>query len=189
MPEANTVDKGMDEMRRSWTWFVSLGVALIILGLISFIYGLTATVTTVSLFGWLLLIGGTFELVPSVRKGTWRGFPFYLLDTMFRMVVGLLCVSYPGMGLAPLQALLVSFLLIIGLFRAFGAGKAKFAHYGWAVSSGILTTLLGLMAIAWTSYSYAGFAIGADLIFGGVAMVGFGIGLHGTPRQTVYRPA
>ena len=88
-----------------------------------------------------------------------------------------------------LKFTLATFLIVVGLSRAIGAGMAKFPHYGWAVSSGSLTTLLGLIAIGVSSLWYVGFAIGADLIFGGVAMIGFGTGLHSTPRRTAYRPA
>jgi uncharacterized membrane protein HdeD (DUF308 family) len=189
MAEVKRVDNGMDDMRPFWGWFLSLGVALIILGSIGFIYGLTAAVTTLSLFGWLLLIGGFLGFIPAFRTGTWRGFLFYLLDALLRMFTGFLFIGYPTMHPSGLTFTLVTFLIVVGLSRAIGAGAAKYTHYGWAVSSGVVTTLLGLIAIGWSSYWYAGFAIGADMIFGGVAMVGFGIGLHGTPRQTVYRPA
>jgi uncharacterized membrane protein HdeD (DUF308 family) len=189
MPEVNAVNKGIDQMRRFWAWFLSLGVAFIIIGLIGFVYGLTATVTTLSLFGWLLLIGGLLELIPSFLTGTWSGSSFYFLDAVFRVVVGFLFLSYPTMQPVSLKATLATFLIVIGLSRAIGAGMAKFAHYGWAISSGILTTLLGFIAIGVLSLWYVGFAIGADFIFAGVAMIGFGTGLHSTPRQTAYRPA
>ena len=189
MPEVTAVNQGMDEMRRFWAWFLSLGVAFIILGLIGFIYGLTANVAALSLFGWMLLISGLLALMPSFRTGTWNGFSFYLLDVVFRVVVGFLFLSYPAMASAPLKFTLATFLIVIGLSRAIGAGMAKFPHYGWAVSSGSVTTLLGLIAIGASSLWYVGFAIGADLIFGGVALIGFGTGLHSTPRQTAYRPA
>jgi uncharacterized membrane protein HdeD (DUF308 family) len=105
------------------------------------------------------------------------------------MFTGFLFISYPAMRPLGLTVTLATFLIVVGLSRAIGAGTAKFAHYGWAISSGLVTMLLGCIAIGWCSYWYAGFAIGADMIFGGVAMVGFAIGLHGAPRQTVYRPA
>lgn len=178
----------VDETRRSWGWFLSLGVAFIILGLVGFIHALTATVTTVSLFGWLLLIGGLLELAPAFRKGTFTAASFYFLDAVFRGVAGLLLISYP-MSPAALKILLVTFLVVVGLSRAIGAGKVKYTHYGWTVSSGVLTTLLGLIAIGWISFWFVGFAIGLDLVFGGVALIAFGTGLHGTPRRTAYRPA
>lgn len=190
MPEnIDTLNDRTDERRRFWGWFFSLGVAFIILGLVGFIHALTATVTTVSLFGWLLLLGGLLELIPSFRKGTLSGYPFYGLDMAFRAVGGLLFITYPTMTPAALKGLLATFLVVLGLSRAIGAGMAKFTHYGWAVSSGVLTTILGCIAIGYSSFWFAGFAIGLDLIFGGVAMIAFGTGLHGTPRKTVYRPA
>jgi uncharacterized membrane protein HdeD (DUF308 family) len=188
MPE-NTSNKGPDETRRSWAWFLSLGVAFIILGLIGFIHALTAAITSVSLFGWLLLFGGLIELIPSFRKGTLSGYPFYALDMSFRAVAGLLFITYPTMTPAALKLLVATFLVVVGLSRAIGAGMAKFTHYGWAVSSGVLTTILGCIAMGYCSFWFAGFSIGLDLIFGGVAMIAFGSGVHGTPRRTVYRPA
>lgn len=187
MPEDSSLVSGMDEGRRFWAWFLSLGVAFIILGLISFIYALTATFTTMLMFGWLLLISGVLEFVPAFR--TWKGSTFYLLDALFRVFIGLCFIAYPTMASTALRGVLATFLLIVGLVRAVGAGRLKYVHYGWAVSSGTLTTLMGLIALGTSNSWFPGFAIGLDLIFDGVAIIAFGMGLHGTPRRTAYRPA
>ena len=52
-----------DSMKRHTGWFTALGVALIVLGMIAIVMAVAATLISVMAFGWLLLIGGIFELV------------------------------------------------------------------------------------------------------------------------------
>ena len=59
----------MDEIRGSWGWFLALGILLAILGVACIVFDVTATFTTVLVFGWLLLISGVFALVQAFTSG------------------------------------------------------------------------------------------------------------------------
>ena len=66
----NPVLAGMAEIRKSWGWFMFLGIALAILGMACIVFSATATSATILVFGWLLLISGVVGLIHSFCTGT-----------------------------------------------------------------------------------------------------------------------
>ncbi len=189
----NPLIAGIEEIRRSWGWFLALGVLLTILGIACVTFDVTATFATILVFGWLLFIGGIFALVQALFAGTWSGFFLYLLSALFRGVTGYLLIRYPLIGAESLTLVLASFLIVGGLFRAIGFAIAKFPRWGWAVFSGVVSVALGVMLLAQIPISgiwFIGFAIGVDLIFDGLAVIGFATAIHhGLHGRTALRAA
>lgn len=180
----NPFAAGMEEIRKSWGWFLALGVLFALLGAACIAYDVSATFTGVLVFGWLLLISGLFALVNAFTIGSWSGFFLYLLSALFRGFTGYLLVRYPVSGAEGLTLVVASFFVVGGMFRAIGFAMAKFPRWGWGVFSGLLSIALGIMLLAqWpvAGVWFIGFAIGVDLIFDGVALIGFGSAIHSLP--------
>jgi len=59
---SNPIIAGLSEIRRSWAWFLTLGILFMVFGVICIISGVTATFGTVLFFGWLLLFSGVVAL-------------------------------------------------------------------------------------------------------------------------------
>lgn len=183
---------GMEEVRRSWGWILALGILFILLGVICILGDVTATFVTVLTFGWLLLLSGVIALVHAFQTRTWSGFFLNLLSALLRGFTGFLVVRYPLAGAMTITLILASFFIVGGLFRAVGAEMVKFPQYGWAVVSGIISVVLGIMLLAQmpaSSVWFIGFAIGIDLIFEGASLVSFATAIHGLPGHPVYRAA
>ena len=181
----NPLIAGMEEVRGSWGWFLALGILLTLLGVACIAFDVTATFTTVLVFGWMLLIGGIFALVQAFTTGTWSGFFIYLLSALLRGVTGYLLIRYPHIGAESLTIVLASFFIVGGLFRAIGFAMAKFPRWGWAVFSGIVSVVLGVMLLVefpTSSIWFIGFAIGVDLVFDGVAVSSFATAIHSLPN-------
>lgn len=188
----NPLAAGLEEIRSSWGWFLFLGIAFILLGFACIAFDVTATYATVMVFGWILLISGVVALIQAFSTGTWSGFFLYLLSALFRGFVGYLLVRYPTIGAETLTLVLASFFIVAGLFRGIGSAMAKFPRWGWAVFSGIVSLVLGIMLIMQMPTSgiwFIGFAIGVDLIFDGVAMIAFASAIHTLPGRTILRSA
>src|SRR5271154_1787763 len=54
---------GIEEVRAHSTWFLCLGVALIIIGTLAIGSAELMTMVSVMLLGWLLIFGGLFEVI------------------------------------------------------------------------------------------------------------------------------
>src|SRR5580704_11481939 len=76
-------------------WVIFAGITMLVLGTAAVIYDVTATLASVFLFGWLLLLVGAIQIVQAFQVRTWSGF-LYLLDGIIRATVGTLLVVYPG---------------------------------------------------------------------------------------------
>lgn len=188
----NPLIEGIEEIRSSWGWFLVLGVLSIVLGLGCIVFNVSATFATVLVFGWILLIGAVVGLLEAFRARSWRGFLLYLLPAIFRGVTGYLLVRYPLMGVETLTLMLASFFIVGGVFRAIGSAVAKFPRWGWAVFSGMLTTVLGVMLLAQMPISglwFIGFAIGVELISAGIAEIGFATAIHTLPGRAAFGAA
>lgn len=183
---------GVDEVRRSWGWFLALGIAFIVLGVVCVIGDVSATFATVLIFGWMLTISGVFALVHAFRTGTWSGFLLSLLSALFRGFTGYLLIRYPLVGAASLTLILASFFIVGGLFRAIGAGMLQLPRWGWSVFSGIVSVVLGIMLLVQMPVSsiwFIGFAIGIDLIVDGSSLIGFATAIHSLPELVSQKAA
>ncbi len=188
----NPLAAGIEEIRRSWGWFLALGALLMLCGAVCVIGAVGATFATVLIFGWMLVFSGIFGLVHAFRTHSWQGFLLSLLSALFRGFAGYLLIRYPLAGAATLTLVLASLLIVGGLFRAIGAGTLKFPSWGWAVFSGIVSLGLGIMLLAQLPISsvwFIGFAIGVDLIFDGASMIGSAAAFHKLTGGALQRAA
>ena len=192
MSNYDPVAAGLDEIHKSWGWFMFLGIALTVLGMTCMIFAASATFATVLVFGWLLLISGAIQLIHSFRTGTWSGFFLYLLSALLRGMTGYLLVRYPSISAEGLTLLLGSFFIVGGLFRAIASGMAKLPQWGWGAFSGCVSVVLG-MIVLWqmpmTSHWFIGLAMGIDMIFDGVAVCAFASAIHHLPTGSAFQGA
>jgi len=189
---AGSLASSIAEVRSSWGWFLALGVLFILFGAACVVSDVTATFATVLVFGWILLFSGVVALVHAFRTHTWSGFLLSLLTALFRGFTGYLLIRYPLAGAASLTLILASFFIVGGLFRAIGAGMLKLPRWGWSVFSGILSVVLGTMLLVQMPVSsvwFIGFAIGIDLIFDGVSLIGFATAVHSLPNVAAVKSA
>jgi uncharacterized membrane protein HdeD (DUF308 family) len=184
---------GLEEIRSSWGWFLTLGILLMICGAVCIVGATTATFVTVVFFGWLLIFGAVLALVQAFRTRNWSGFFLYFLSALLRGVTGYLLVRYPLAGAAGLTMILAAFFVVAGIFRAVGAGFMQFPGWGWWVFSGLVSFVLGILLLVEMPVSsiwFIGFAIGVDMIFEGGAMIGFAAAVHRIfPKPKTLQPA
>ena len=176
---------GLDQVRKSWGWFLVLGVLLMIIGTICVVKAQTATTFSILVLGWVLAISGVVWLVNSFHAFSWHGFFLFLLNAIIRGVTGYLLIRHPDAGAAGVTMLLASLFIVAGLFRAVGAGVIRFPRRGWTVFSGLVSLAFGVYLLAtWPAASayLIGIVIGIDLIFDGGALVGFATAIHSLPE-------
>jgi uncharacterized membrane protein HdeD (DUF308 family) len=157
-------------------WIIFAGITMLVLGTLAIIYDVTATIATVVLFGWLLMLAGVMQTVHAFQVRTWSGFFLYLLDGILRATVGTLLVVYPDSGALTLTLVLSFYFIAGGLFKTIGSAILRFPSWGWTVASGLVSVALGVMlAMQWPTSGlwFIGFAVGLDLILYGWALLMF----------------
>lgn len=176
---------GINEVRRSWGWFLASGILLMVLGIMCIGKAQTATTFSIMALGWVLVISGVVWFLNSFQAWTWGGFFVYLLNAILRCVTGYLLILHPDAGAEGVTMVLAALFIVGGLFGVAGASAIQFPMWGWTVFSGLVSVILGIYLLAtWhTAGTYfIGIAIGVDLFLDGGALVGFAAAIHRLPE-------
>jgi uncharacterized membrane protein HdeD (DUF308 family) len=173
------------EIRKSWGWFLAVGILLMILGALCIVKAQTATTFSIMVLGWILVISGVFWLVNSFLTIAWPIFFLYLLNALIRGGVGYLLIRHPNAGAEGVTMVLAVLFIVGGLFRTAGASVIKFPWWGWTVFAGLVSVGLGVYLLATyplASTIFIGIVIGVDLIFDGAALTAFAGAIHSLPE-------
>jgi uncharacterized membrane protein HdeD (DUF308 family) len=175
---------GLEQVRKSWGWFLVSGIALMVLGVVCIGKAQTATTFSILALGWILAISAAFWFVSSFYAFSWQGFFLYLLNALIRGVTGYLLIRHPDAGAEGVTMVLAVLFVVGGIFRASAAGTIQFPRWGWTLFAGLVSVALGIYLLATypaTSAYFIGLAIGIDLILDGGALVGFAGAIHSLP--------
>lgn len=157
-------------LREHWKWFLGLGIIFILLGFLAVGASTLVTIGSMIFLGSLLLLGGVVQIAYTFSIRNWSGFFLSLLSGILYTVVGVLMIIHPTASALSVTLLLAAFYTIGGIFRIVSAASMRFEHWGWAVLSGVIKLILGLLIWAgWpdTGLWVIGLFIGIDLIFYG----------------------
>ncbi|KOV61928.1 HdeD family acid-resistance protein [Streptomyces sp. MMG1121] len=166
-------------VRRGFGWLAGLGVVLVLAGLVGLVYTGVATLTSMLLFGWLLLIGGVVGLLHAIQA---RGTSFFWLGVVvaaLNIAAGVVVIRLPHAAAAALTMFAALLFLSAGLFRLVGSIVVRGPQFGWTLLLGAFDLLLGILVLGhWPSSSQ--YVIGAffslALLFDGLGLVATGYG-------------
>jgi uncharacterized membrane protein HdeD (DUF308 family) len=172
-------------LRGNWIWFVVIGAALIVLGMLALSSVVVASLAVAIVIGGLLFAGGIFECVGSFWCRGWSGFFMHLLSGILSIVVGVLFMRAPLEAAAALTMLVAALLLVGGIFKIVAALTYRFAHWGWPLASGVIDVLLGILI--WQGWPGSalwviGLFVGISMVFRGVNWIALGIALRAAPK-------
>jgi uncharacterized membrane protein HdeD (DUF308 family) len=171
-------------IRDHWGLLMGLGIAVMVLGVFAIIASQTATLAAVLTFGILLLAVGVVYIVHAFRARRWGGSLISAAVGAIYLVTGLLITSHPKMSAFALTILISAFLLGNGLFRIVASIATKFPAWGWVLTSGIVSVILGGI-IFWqlpsASMWVIGLFVGIEFIFAGWSLVALASDIHNLP--------
>jgi uncharacterized membrane protein HdeD (DUF308 family) len=184
-PLASELRHELNALRGNWFWFVLLGVALVILGIVALGAVVIASLAAAVAIGILLLMAGAAEVIGAFWCRGWSGFFLHLLSGVLSIVVGVLFIRAPLNALAALTLLVACFLLVGGIFKIVAAVAYRFAAWGWSLAGGIIDVVLGVLIwLEWPGSAYwvIGLFVGINLIFRGMNWIALGLALKVLPR-------
>lgn len=168
-------------LRGKWRWFLGVGIAMIILGIVAVIMPFSMSLTIEILVGSLLLAGGVLKFIHALKAIKAGGWVWELLASLVYIAAGILLLGFPLQGLITLTALLALFFLINGVFRIIAAVQLRsISTWVWMLMSGIIAFVLGAMIWAKLpsdSLWAIGLIVGIDLIFSGWVLFLFSLKL------------
>ena len=175
----------LERLRQDWWCFLLLGLTLVTLGTVAIVAPLIAALATVSLFGVLLIVGGTAQIIGAIWSGQWSGVLLRLLIGLLYVVVGALMIRHPVSAATALTLLLIAFLLATGAFNIVASLHLRFPHWGWTLANGFISLMLGI--IIWSKLPEVGpwvigLFLGIEMIFNGWAWIMLALGLRSLPK-------
>jgi uncharacterized membrane protein HdeD (DUF308 family) len=179
---------GTGELRRSWGWFLALGIVLVILGAIAIGSAFLMTIASVFFIGWLLIIGGVMEAVHAFWRKRWAGFFLDLLTGILYVVAGWMMVANPAQSALLLTLIIAMFLVFEGVFRIVASLAARYPHWGWVLLNGVISLLLGILI--WRQWPVSGLwviglFVGIEMLFNGWSLVMLSFAARNMPEETL----
>ncbi|SFC46031.1 HdeD family acid-resistance protein [Streptomyces aidingensis] len=168
-----------DRVSRGLSWLVVLGSLLVLAGLVGLVYVGVATLTSVLLFGWLLLFGGVVALAHALASRHSRYVWLGLIVGALNIAAGLILILHPDVSAAGLTLFAGLLFLSGGVFRLFGGLVVRGSEMIWSLVQGAFGILLGILVLAeWpesTRYVLGTF-FSLALLFDGLGLIATGMG-------------
>lgn len=166
---------------RRWGWFVALGAALTLLGLIAAANLLLATLAATVMVGAAMLTGAILQLAHAfvVRRWTWA--LLWGLSAALYLVAASAVIYDPLLAAAFLTLWLAIALGASGAFRLFIALGEGRPGWGWMLFSALVSILAALVVgFGWplNALWMPGLVLSIDLLFQGFALMLTGFGLR-----------
>jgi len=148
MASANINDEVFGELKKHWAWMLSLGIVMVILGVIGLGMTVLFNEIVVMYFGFLLLFGSGVQLMQAFRAEAWKGRVWHVLIALVYIVGGIIAVTEPVIAGMTLALLIAWTLIVIGVLRLFMALQMRGATgWLWTLLGGVLSVVLGVMII------------------------------------------
>lgn len=178
----HAITDALVELQARWGWFVGLGVAMLVLGVLALAYVFAATLASVIFIGALMVVAGASQLVHAWRIKQIHGFIFWSVSGLFYLAAGLFAVFSPIQGATLLTLLIGALLIAVGALRTWiWFNNRGQRGWGWLGVSGVLTLLVGiLIAVNWPGNSVwiLGLLLALDLLFQGWSALLLGLVLR-----------
>lgn len=171
--------KILSHLQKHWKLFAAEGVFFIILGTIAIIIPQVFTVGIALVLGWLLLIGGTVQLIRALSMIKMPGFGLWLFIGLLQVVIGYFLVADTTEGVMTLTLLLTLFFALEGIAKIYLAFMMRpLAQWGWMLFSGFTALLVAIVVwVGWpeTASWVLGLLLGINMIFLGVSLLGISL--------------
>jgi uncharacterized membrane protein HdeD (DUF308 family) len=181
---ARLAEHELRHLKNEWWWLAALGILLILSGLVALVYPTMSSIAAVIVLGVSLLVSGVATVVASFWAGKWSAMLLQLLVGVLYVVVGFILMDAPIASTVSLTLFVAALFIVVGIMRSAAALVLRFPQWGWALLSGLLTTLVGVVIyknLPETALWAIGTLIGIELIFDGWYWVMLGVALWRLP--------
>ena len=171
---------------------MTLGIALVVLGVIALLAPLASGIVFDFLFGAVLIGAGIVEFFDAFRSGTWQRGVLLALAGLVTLGAGVLYLARPLIGLLALTVVFIAYLSFLGVFRIIMSVQLPRGTPGKAMSfvSGLVALVLAFISIrelrGITPWLIGTF-IGVSLIFAGIGRIALALGFR--KAEHVFHPA
>ena len=166
----------LQQIARNWKFVRTLGIVLLVGGLIGMLAPQFMTVAIVKLLGLLFLLGGLAQVSSALQLRGSRVVAPIAVSGVLMVGCGLLFLFQTAATASALTLILGVFFAVQGGFKVMGAFYVRpDPVWGWIAIEGVVTVVLaGLVLSVWREGSSAvlGLLVGINLFFSGISAMG-----------------
>ena len=155
------------------TWFILLGIALIVFGIVAILFPFFTTIAAKTVLGWLFLISGVVQIFHAFSTKKWAAFFWNLLIGLLYLIVGGWLAFFPLAGIVTLTVLLAAAFIAQGVMEiAMSLRVRPLDGWAWVLISGLVAIAAGFLIFAQLPSSAVwaiGLLVGINLISSGWA--------------------
>ncbi|SRR5579883_588311 len=154
-----------------WKWFLVLGVGLLLLGLTGAGATTLLELTSLLVFGPLLLTSSIIQLLTAFFAGKGKENVLHMIAAGLEAVLGFFVIANPPQNVNSLIAVIAIFLIVAGLVRLARSLTHRARGRVWIVLTGVIALLLGMSVwIGWPfgELWFVGLCISLDFLCHGM---------------------
>jgi uncharacterized membrane protein HdeD (DUF308 family) len=181
-----TLNHNPENLQEISLFLIGMGIGLTLLGTVAIGASLIATLATVLLFGFVLLLGALFQILTAFWGRHWRGFSLHLLSGSLYLVLGLYMIDNPVDAAPGLTVLVAAGLLVGGCIRMTLSALDHFEGWGWGLCSGCLSVLMGIAIWSqwpWSGLWVIGLFVGIEMVTSGCSWLMLGLAVRSLRRK------
>jgi len=168
----------VDAVQAGARTILTLGIVLVILGILSILAPWASGLAVQALVGLLMIAAGIAWTVLSFHARSWGSGLWEALVGVLSVVCGVIMLGHPLVSLAILTLALAAYFVSAGILRMVFAFHYKpLPGWGWVLFNGVISILLGvLISYQWpfSGIWAIGTLVGIDLLFGGFSLIRIG---------------
>ena len=175
MKNLNAWIESSKEAIRYWWLLLVVGIVLLAVGVLTFLFPARSYLGLSMLLGWVILLAGLLEAVLSTANRhfiTGRG--WMLAGGIIEIILGVVLILNLGLA-ASMLPLFLGFWLLMRAFATIGLGSdmrmLEIAGAGWTIVTGILLLICSL----WILFQPAGIGMAAVIVWVGITLLFAGV--------------
>jgi uncharacterized membrane protein HdeD (DUF308 family) len=178
-----TVTPFTEDIKKNSGITIVIGVILMLLGFLAMGSPLVAGISVAMIVGYMLIFGGISQVAFAVKT---REGMFAIIFGALTIIIGGYMVAHPGAALASFTLFLALYFILSGIIEVLVSFQVRPVEgWGWALFSGLISVLLGVMI--WSQFPLSGawaigILIGVRLLFRGLTLLMFGFAARNLAR-------
>jgi uncharacterized membrane protein HdeD (DUF308 family) len=185
MSTATTLTKESGRAVR-WKWFLALGLLLLLLGLAGAGASTLLEITSLLVFGPLLLCSSLIQLLTAFFAERGKERFLHLAAAGLEAILGFFIMAHPLERVIGLVELIAIFLIVLGLVRLARSLWTKSRGRAWVVMTGVIALVLGISV--WMGWPIAkpwfvGLCIAVDFLCHGVSWSALALAERKPPQE------
>lgn len=156
------------KVQENWMWFLLLGLALVLGGVILIAAPLASSIAVTLLIAAVFFVGGLFQVYHAFKTKAWSGFLWNLITGIVALIGGIVIYVNPLAGTFALTVVIAAIFVAQGVTQLFLAFKIK-PHEGWqwVAIAGAVSLIAG--ALIW--FDLPGSAVWALGLIAGISVL------------------